>query len=69
MLNWQNNTQVFRQIHVFLKTVYDVLGNTSTHLRKIWNGAIYNKLNFLMESKSWKIIKITVITIKTNLLH
>ena len=34
-LNWPSNI-FFRQIHVFLKTVYNVSGDTLTHPQKKW---------------------------------
>ena len=59
-------TQFIWQIHVFLKkqlfTPFWV--TLQPILRYIWNGKIYNELNFLIRPTPWQIIKITIITIK-----
>ena len=68
ILNWQNNTQVFRRIPVFFKNCLRRFG-WQPIIRYIWNDKIFNKLNFLIKSTLWQIIKVTTITIKTNQWH
>ena len=64
-------TEFIRQMHVFLKktTIQRFWATLQLILRYTWNGKIYNELNFLIKSTLWQIIKITIITIKTNQWH